>query len=105
MRTGANILSPITVNLKYPPGTVVDYAYNVFYQVRNFNHVGLWEGEGRHPSEFCGDSEPSYHQAYNPLPYLGQNTSFSIHLVIYQREVDKGKLTAVASFEKLTFRA
>ena len=27
------------------------------------------------------------------------------HLVIYQREVDKGKLTAVASFEKLTFRA
>ena len=33
MRAGANILSPITVNLKYPPGTVVDYAYNVFYQV------------------------------------------------------------------------
>ena len=27
------------------------------------------------------------------------------HLVTYQREVDKGKLTAVASFEKLTFRA
>ena len=27
------------------------------------------------------------------------------HLVSYQREVDKGKLTAVASFEKLTFRA
>ena len=26
-------------------------------------------------------------------------------LVSYQREVDKGKLTAVASFEKLTFRA
>ena len=25
--------------------------------------------------------------------------------VIYQREVDKGKLTAVASFEKLRFRA
>ena len=25
--------------------------------------------------------------------------------VSYQREVDKGKLTAVASFEKLTFRA
>ena len=27
------------------------------------------------------------------------------HLVSYQLEVDKGKLTAVASFEKLTFRA
>ena len=27
------------------------------------------------------------------------------HLVSYQHEVDKGKLTAVASFEKLTFRA
>ena len=27
------------------------------------------------------------------------------HLVSYQREVDKGKLSAVASFEKLTFRA
>ena len=27
------------------------------------------------------------------------------HLVSYQREVDKGELTAVASFEKLTFRA
>ena len=27
------------------------------------------------------------------------------HLVSYQREVDKGKLTAVASFEKVTFRA
>ena len=27
------------------------------------------------------------------------------HLVSYQRGVDKGKLTAVASFEKLTFRA
>ena len=27
------------------------------------------------------------------------------HLVSYQREVDKGKLTAVVSFEKLTFRA
>ena len=27
------------------------------------------------------------------------------HLVSYQREVDKGKLTAVASFEKLAFRA
>ena len=27
------------------------------------------------------------------------------HLVSYQREVDKGKLTAVASFEKLPFRA
>ena len=27
------------------------------------------------------------------------------HFVSYQREVDKGKLTAVASFEKLTFRA
>ena len=27
------------------------------------------------------------------------------HLVSYQREVDKGKLTAVASFEKMTFRA
>ena len=27
------------------------------------------------------------------------------HLLSYQREVDKGKLTAVASFEKLTFRA
>ena len=26
-------------------------------------------------------------------------------LVNYQREVDKGKLTAVANFEKLTFRA
>ena len=26
------------------------------------------------------------------------------HLVSYQREVDKGKLTAVASFEKLTFQ-
>ena len=26
------------------------------------------------------------------------------HLVSYQREVDKGKLTAVVSFEKLTFR-
>ena len=26
------------------------------------------------------------------------------HLVSYQREVDKGKLTAVASFEKLSFR-
>ena len=28
-----------------------------------------------------------------------------MYLVSYQREVDKGKLTAVASFEKLTFRA
>ena len=27
------------------------------------------------------------------------------YLVSYQREVDKGKLTPVASFEKLTFRA
>ena len=27
------------------------------------------------------------------------------HLVSYQREVDKGKLIPVASFEKLTFRA
>ena len=27
------------------------------------------------------------------------------HLVSYQREVCKGKLTVVASFEKLTFRA
>ena len=27
------------------------------------------------------------------------------HLVNYQREVDKGKLTAIASFEMLTFRA
>ena len=27
------------------------------------------------------------------------------HLVSYQREVDKGKLTAVANFEKLMFRA
>ena len=27
------------------------------------------------------------------------------HLVGYQREVDKGKLTAAASFGKLTFRA
>ena len=27
------------------------------------------------------------------------------HLVSYQREVDKCKLTAVASFEKLPFRA
>ena len=27
------------------------------------------------------------------------------HLVSYQREVDKGKLTAVANFEKATFRA
>ena len=26
------------------------------------------------------------------------------HLVSYQRQVDKGKLAAVASFEKLTFR-
>ena len=26
------------------------------------------------------------------------------HLLSYQREVDKGKLTAVASFEKLTVR-
>ena len=25
------------------------------------------------------------------------------HLVNYQRKVDKGKLTAVANFEKLTF--
>ena len=27
------------------------------------------------------------------------------NLVSYKREVDKGELTAVASFEKLTFRA
>ena len=27
------------------------------------------------------------------------------HLVSYQREVDKGKLTAVTSFENLKFRA
>ena len=27
------------------------------------------------------------------------------HLVNYKREVGKGKLTAVVSFEKLTFRA
>ena len=27
------------------------------------------------------------------------------HLVSYQREVDKGKLTAVANCEKLTFQA
>ena len=27
------------------------------------------------------------------------------HLVSYQREVDKGKLTAKVSFEKLMFRA
>ena len=27
------------------------------------------------------------------------------HFVSYQREVEKGKLTAVAIFEKLTFRA
>ena len=41
MRAGANILSPITVNLKYPPGTVVDYAYNVFYQVNTAIHFFL----------------------------------------------------------------
>ena len=28
-----------------------------------------------------------------------------IETLSYQREVDKGKLTAVANFEKLTFRA
>ena len=28
-----------------------------------------------------------------------------LHLVSYQREVDKGKLTAVASCDTLTFRA
>ncbi|XP_078381796.1 ankyrin repeat and MYND domain-containing protein 1-like isoform X2 [Oculina patagonica] len=39
MRAGANILSPITVSLKYPPGTVVDYAYNVFYQDRKIAHT------------------------------------------------------------------
>lgn len=39
MRAGANILSPITVNLKYPPGTVVDYAYTVFYQDRKIAHT------------------------------------------------------------------
>ena len=33
MRAGANILLPINVSSKYPPGTVVDYAYNVFNQV------------------------------------------------------------------------
>ena len=27
------------------------------------------------------------------------------HLIGYQREVDKGRLSAVASFEKLTFPA
>jgi len=39
MRAGANILSPINVSVKFPPGTVVDYAYNVFYQVNNFKWV------------------------------------------------------------------
>lgn len=39
MRAGANILSPITVNLKYPPGTVIDYAYSVFYQDRKIAHT------------------------------------------------------------------
>ena len=39
MRAGANILAPITVNTKLHPGTVVDYAYNVFYQVREFANL------------------------------------------------------------------
>lgn len=39
MRAGANILSPIIVNQKYPPGTVVDYAYSVFYQDRKIAHT------------------------------------------------------------------
>ena len=33
------------------------------------------------------------------------NSLSCLKLFGYQREVDKGKLTAVASFEKLTFRA
>lgn len=41
MRAGANILSPISVNQKYPPGTVVDYAYSVFYQVSSYNPTEL----------------------------------------------------------------
>lgn len=39
MRAGANILSPINVSVKFPPGTVVDYAYNVFYQDRKIAHT------------------------------------------------------------------
>ena len=44
MRAGANILSPISVNQKYPPGTVVDYAYSVFYQVSSYNPTELQYG-------------------------------------------------------------
>lgn len=35
----------------------------------------------------------------------GQSQALAKHLAIYRHEVDKGKLTAVASFEKLMFRA
>ena len=39
------------------------------------------------------------------ITIFNNRTKYFFHLVSYQREVDKGKLTAVASFEKLTFRA
>ncbi|XP_048588596.1 ankyrin repeat and MYND domain-containing protein 1-like [Nematostella vectensis] len=39
MRAGANIIAPISVVNKFPPGTVVDYAYNVFYQDRKIAHT------------------------------------------------------------------
>ncbi|XP_031552767.1 ankyrin repeat and MYND domain-containing protein 1-like isoform X2 [Actinia tenebrosa] len=39
MRHGANIVAPIVVTSRFPPGTVVDYAYTVFYQDRKIAHT------------------------------------------------------------------
>ena len=54
------------------------------------------------------DSERKYiHKFINIL--VNCNFSYTnkllVHLGAYQQEVDKGKLTAVGNFEKLTFRA
>ena len=40
-----------------------------------------------------------------PFPHVYQDCHVLLVKVSYQREVDKDKLTAVASFEKLNFRA
>eukprot|EP00794_Sanderia_malayensis_P010982 gene10982-12145_t len=39
VKTGADLLAPILIMDKYPPGTVVDYAHHVFNQDRRIAHT------------------------------------------------------------------